>query len=163
MLWWKFAKILKSFSKPQGSFCSNFTLLFSVMKDNSSVIFYVKDYIIGTKGTNQTAHFGDFWVPGSIFTKFFSIFKHQIRFCSNIAPIFTIMRHNSCVLFLAEIVYTLNKRSLPKYKFGEMHLSSWNFSEILHFDGSFCKNHIKFQSKKYRVVISHDIEDWCKI
>ena len=29
--------------------------------------------------------------------------------------------------------------------------------------GSFCKNHIKFQLKKYRRVISHDIEEWCKV
>ena len=135
MLWWKFAKILRSFSKPQVNFSSNFTLLFSVMKDNSSVLFWVKHYIIGTKRTNQSANFGDFWVPGSIFTKFLSIFKQQIDFCSNFASIFTAMRLNSCVLFLAEIVYTFNKKSLPKYKFGEMHLSSWNFREILHFDG----------------------------
>ena len=33
--------------------------------------------------------------------------------------------------FLAEIVYTFNKRSLPKYKFGEINLSSWNVPEIL--------------------------------
>ena len=162
MLWWKYAKILRSFSKPPGRFSSNFTLLFSVLKDNSSVLFYVKDYIIGTKGTNQSANFGDFWVPGSKFTKFLSIFKQQIGFCSNFASIFTVIRHNSCVLFLAEIVYTFNKRSLPKYKFGEMHLSSWNFHEMLHL-GSFCKNHIKFQPRKYRRVISHDIEDWCKV
>ena len=135
MLWWKFAKILRSFSKPQGSFSSNFTLLFSVTKDNSSLLFQVKDYIIGTKGTSQSANFGGFWVPGSKFTKFLSIFKQQIGFCSNFASILTIMRHNSCVLFLAEIVHTFNKRSLPKYKPGEIYLSSWNFPEILHFDG----------------------------
>ena len=29
--------------------------------------------------------------------------------------------------------------------------------------GSFCKNHIKFQPRKYRRVISHDIEEWCKV
>ena len=29
--------------------------------------------------------------------------------------------------------------------------------------GSFCKNHLKFQLKKYRRVISHDIEEWCKV
>ena len=28
---------------------------------------------------------------------------------------------------------------------------------------SFCNNHIKFQLKKYRRVIFHDIEEWCKI
>ena len=29
--------------------------------------------------------------------------------------------------------------------------------------GSFCKNHLKFQLKKYRRVISHDIEEWWKV
>ena len=29
--------------------------------------------------------------------------------------------------------------------------------------GSFCINHIKFQLKKYRRVVSHDIEKWCKV
>ena len=29
--------------------------------------------------------------------------------------------------------------------------------------GSFCKNHIKFQPKKYRRLISHDIREWCKV
>ena len=42
--------------------------------------------------------------------------------------------NTSSVLFLAEIVNTFNKRSLSKYKFGEIHLNSRNFSEILHFD-----------------------------
>ena len=45
----------------------------------------------------------------------------------------------------------------------------WNFTwavESLKFCtlmGSFCPNHIKFQLKKYRRVISHDTEVWCKV
>ena len=39
VLWWKFAKFLISFIKPQVSFSSNFASLFSVMKDNFSVPF----------------------------------------------------------------------------------------------------------------------------
>ena len=46
----------------------------------------------------------------------------------------------------------------------------WNFTWaveiILKFCtlmSSFCKNHIEFQLKKYRRVISHDIEEWCKV
>ena len=61
--------------------------------------------------------------------------------------------------FLAEILYTFNKRSLTKqYKFGEISpdQSSLRFCTLM---GSFCKNHIKFQLKKYRRVISHDIEE----
>ena len=29
--------------------------------------------------------------------------------------------------------------------------------------GSFCWKYIKFQQKKYRAVMSHNTEDWCKI
>ena len=45
----------------------------------------------------------------------------------------------------------------------------WNFTwavESLKFCtliDSFGKNHIKFQLKKYRRVISHDTEEWCKV
>ena len=45
----------------------------------------------------------------------------------------------------------------------------WNFTwavESLKFCtlmGSFCPNHVQFQLKKYRRVISHDTEQWCKI
>ena len=45
----------------------------------------------------------------------------------------------------------------------------WNFTwavESLKFCtvvGSFCKNQIKFQLKKYRRLISHDIEEWYKV
>ena len=47
--------------------------------------------------------------------------------------------------------------------------SWWNFTwavESLKFCtlmGSFCPNHVQFQLKKYRRVISHDTEQWCKI
>ena len=38
-----------SFSKPQVSFSSSFALLFSVLKDNPSGLFWVKRYIISKK------------------------------------------------------------------------------------------------------------------
>ena len=52
VLWWKFAKFLMSFSKRQVSFSSNFASLLNVMKDNSSVPFQVKQYILCSKGTH---------------------------------------------------------------------------------------------------------------
>ena len=53
--------------------------------------------------------------------------------------------------FLAEILYTFNKRSLSRYKFGE--IESLKFGTLM---GSFRQNNIKFQLKKYRRVISHE-------
>ena len=67
-----------------------------------------------------------------------------------------------------------------------MYFSSWNFIKFLQKEptkvknfrlstaqvkflqactliGSFCRKYIKFQIKKYRGVMSHDTEEWCKI
>ena len=49
----KFTKIVMSFLKPRVSFSSNFASLFNVMRNNSSVLFHIKLYILSTKGTNQ--------------------------------------------------------------------------------------------------------------
>ena len=108
--WWKFVKFLMSFSKPQASFSSNFAWLFSFMKDNSSILFKVKRCILCTQGTNQSASLLDFLVLESKFTKFLS--KQKISFSSNFAPLFSIMRHISSILFLAETLYTFSKSSL---------------------------------------------------
>ena len=37
------------------------------------------------------------------------------------------------------------------------------FHQICTLIGFFCWKYIKFQLKKYRGVVSHDTEDWCKI
>ena len=45
----------------------------------------------------------------------------------------------------------------------------WNFTwavkslKFCSLVGYFSKNHIKFHLKKYRRLISHDIEEWCKV
>ena len=80
VLWWKFAKFFMLFSKPQVSFSSNFASLSSVTKDNSSVLFYLKPYILFSEGTNQSVDFWDFWVLRSKFTKFLSFLKQQISY-----------------------------------------------------------------------------------
>ena len=54
------------------------------------------------------------------FTKFLSFLKQKISFSTNFALIFSDMRHNSSMLFLAGILYTFNQRNLSKYKFGEI-------------------------------------------
>ena len=121
MLWLKFAKILWSFSKQEGSFSSNFTLLFSVMKDKSSVFFQVNDYIIGPKGTNESANFGDFWVLVSKFNKFLSIFK-QIGFSWGITPAYFFSWN--CIYFQQKEPTKVQIwwNSLEQLKF------SWNFA-----------------------------------
>ena len=54
---WQFTKFLMSYLKPQARFSLNFASLFSVMEDKSSVLFYLKRYMIFTKGTHHSAKF----------------------------------------------------------------------------------------------------------
>ena len=46
------------FLKPQGQVFSNFAALFSVMKDNSSVIVYLKPHILWTKIAHRSEILG---------------------------------------------------------------------------------------------------------
>ena len=54
---WQFTKFLMSYLKPQARFSLNFASLFNVMEDKSSVLFYLKRYMIFTKGTHHSAKF----------------------------------------------------------------------------------------------------------
>ena len=49
----KFTKFLMSFFKQKVSFSSKCGSLFSVMRDNSSVLFHLQLYMLSTKGTHQ--------------------------------------------------------------------------------------------------------------
>ena len=60
MVGWKFNKFFKSYLKPQVSFSLNFASLFSIMRDNSSVLFSLKLYIIWTNGAHQSSKFQTF-------------------------------------------------------------------------------------------------------
>ena len=53
----KFTKFFMSYLKPQVSFSLNFASLFNVMRDNSSVLSWLKLYMIFTKGAHQSAKF----------------------------------------------------------------------------------------------------------
>ena len=80
------------------------------------------------------------------------------------------MKHKSST-FLAETLYTFNKRNIWKYKLLQVtsyiSLQVHGISrkpEVLDFDGFLLsESNIKFQLKKYRRVISHDNEEWCKV
>ena len=53
----KLTKFLESFLEPRVSFSSNFASLFSGMRYNFSGLFYLKIYILSTKGAHQSANF----------------------------------------------------------------------------------------------------------
>ena len=82
---------------------------------------------------------------------------------SNFASFFSVMRHNSSILFFSWNFIYFRQKGLIKVQIW------WNFTwpaESLKFCtlmGSFCPNQINFQLKKYWRVISHDTKEWCKV
>ena len=132
------------------------------MKYNSVALFYIKLYILCTKGTSQSANLLEFLVYGSKFTKFLSFLTQKIGFSLNFAPLFSIMRHNSSVLFSWSFIYFQQKDPIKVQIWRNFvwALESLKFCTLV---GFLCKNHIQFQLKKYRRFISHDTEEWCKI
>ena len=127
-----------SFSKPQVSFSSNFASLFSVMKDNSSVL--------RTKGTNQSGNFENFECSGKIH-RLLSFLKQEISFSSNFASLFSVTHHSSVcsILFCLKLYILLTKGDYQSTNLGKFHVSSRK-SEILHFEGFVLSKSNKFSA-----------------
>ena len=116
----KFTKFM-SFLKARASFSSNFasSSLVSVMRDNSSVHFHLKLYMLSTKGTHQSASFQTFNCWYENLTKLLmSFFKPQVSFPLNFASPFSVMALNSSEIFLLKH-YALDRKSPLKYKFSD--------------------------------------------
>ena len=60
----------------------------------------------------------------------------------------------SSVLFLTETLYYFDESSPSKCQ-----ISDFRFHQICILIGSFCRKYIKFQLRKSRGAVSHDIED----
>ena len=99
--------------------------------------------------------FSDFLLLKLKFIKFLmSSFKQKMSFSLNFGSLFSVMRYNSSVLFLAETVHNLNKRS-PHQSAILQTFDYWRkISPNLYFD-RLLKVH-KILAKKYRGVISED-------
>ena len=88
-----------------------FASLFSVVKDNSSVFFYLKPLYFVQK-------FSNFWVVAWKFTKFkMSYLKLQVNFTLNFASLFSLMRNNSSVLFELRLYMIWTKEAHQSTKF----------------------------------------------
>ena len=68
----------------------------------------------------QSRMFVDIWALGSKFTKFLSFLKHEICFFLNWASLFSVMRHNSSVLFSWNFIYFQWKEPIK--------VQIWNFT-----------------------------------
>ena len=102
---------------------SNFASLTIVIKDNSSVFFYLEPLCFGQKQPVEVK-FSDFWVVGWKFTKFLmSCLKLQVSFSLNFASLFSVMRDNSSVLFKMKLyVHDLDQKSSSKCKISDFRL-----------------------------------------
>ena len=109
-----------SFYKPQVSFSLNFVLLFSVIKDNSSVLFKVKRFILCTKETNQSGHFEDFECSGQNSPISFHFWNNKSVFLRILHYSLGSWDINPRYFWNFVILFTFNKRSLSKYKFGDL-------------------------------------------
>ena len=97
----KFTKSIMSFFKAQVSSSSNFTSFFSVMTQcyNSSVLFGSNVYTFDKSSTSKFK-LSDLPLLALKFTKFLmSFLEPRFSFSSNFASLFSVMRHNSSVLF----------------------------------------------------------------
>ena len=130
---------------------SNFTLLFAVMKDNSSVFLKLKPCILWTKNAHRKEIFRllSGWFK---FSKFLmSYLEPQLSSSLNFALFFSVMRDDYVILFSWNFIWFGQKGGQMK------------FHQVCTLIGSFCWKYIKFQLKKYREFMSHDTEDWSKI
>ena len=83
-----------SFWKAEVSFPSNFASIFSTIKHNTYIHFYLKHYSLCSKEDHSSEIFR------SKFVKFLmSILKQHVNSSSNFASFFIVMTHNSCVNF----------------------------------------------------------------
>ena len=81
------------------------------MKDNSSVLFYLVQYILCSKEVYQSENLWNFWVLRSKFVKFFMlILKRQIDSSPNFVYLFSFMKDNSSSNSLCQF---WNDKSVP--------------------------------------------------
>ena len=96
--------------------------------------------------------------PSKWFTKFLIWYLKLLwNYLKSLKLCITHKRWLFCT-FLFETLFDFDKTSPSKY-----HISDFRFHQICTLMGSFCWKCIKYQLKKYRGVISHDTEEWCKI
>ena len=65
--------------------------------------------------------------------------------------------------FSWNFIWFLQKKPIKVQNFRKILTAQVKFHQICTLIGSFCWKYIKFQLKKYRGVMSHDTEEWCKI
>ena len=130
---------------------SNFASLFNVMKDNSSVFLWLKPCILWTKRAYRKEIFRllNGWVK-----------IHQIPhviFDMRVSWEITLL-----YFFSWNFIWFKQKEPIKVQNF-RLSTAHVKFHQIRTLIGSFGWKYIKFQLKKYRGFMPHDIEEWCRI
>ena len=160
VLWWKFT--FMSFSKPQVKIFFKFCITFQCHERYICTFLGQTLNKLCTKGTNQSGHFENFECSGQNS-------PNSCHFWNNKSVFLQILHHSSVswditplYFFSWNFIYFQQKESIKVQIW-------WNFTwavkslKFCTLMGSFGPNHVQFQLKKYRRVISHDTEEWCKV
>ena len=162
MLRTKFIKFVMSILNWQVNSCSNFESFLIVTTHNSPVNFRlifstldkraqkVQIFRQTCSGENLPNSSCYFWKHKSVFLQTL----HQYLVPLKITPLY---------LFSWKFIYFQQKKPIKVEIWWTFTWVVKIFLKICTSMGSFCKNYIKFQPKKYRWVLSHDIEERCKI
>ena len=101
----KFNKLFMLFLEPRVTFPSNLASLFSVTRNNSSVLFHLNLYMLLKKRANLTS------TARMKITKFLTSFsKSWVSFPLNFASPFSVMTHNSSEIFYLKHYMLWTKR-----------------------------------------------------
>ena len=114
----KFAKSLMSFYKPQVSFSLNFASFFNIMKDNCSVLLYLKQYICWSEGVHLKCKF---WRLSSAPVKILQI--HNVNFKTTSQVLF-----NFCIILHS----TLDKKTPSRFPILTLSSALVKICQILH-------------------------------
>ena len=98
---------------------SNLVSFFIVMTQNFPVNFKLIHFLPWIKGSLSKSQFLDFQTCSgeNLLNSSWHFWKHKSVFLQMLQSIFSVIKHNSHILFLAQALYTLFKRSPLKYKF----------------------------------------------
>ena len=144
---------------------SNFASMFSVMKDNSSVFFYLKPLYFWQKEPVKVK-FSNFWVVGWKLPNTLCQVWNCTSVFFNFATLFSVMRDNSSVFFSWNCTWFGEKEPI-KVQYSRLTTAHVKFHQTCTLMDSFSLvlivyNVFIFDLKNYRGVIFHDTEEWCK-
>ena len=153
-----------SYLKPHVSFSWNFASLFNAMRENYSVLSWLKHNIIFTKGTHQSPKIsGKFQLPRLIssnlyFGRLLLLKLDTISAKKKYRGVMLIDTEGWCKIWRKTNLLFQNRQ-----EFGEFWSGYSKLSKICTLIGPFSAQYIIFDIRKYWGAIFHGTEEYCKI